>query len=861
MLRMVLSVCLGLTLTVHAQDIPAFDERPPAIDESVSLLSLQSRSQDPLVLSSFSVLTDPSLCNEAYNEQQTAEVMGTPLSDSAMQKIANCHQATTVRVQALRETLRRLGYGSAGDLADRPIATLWKSGRETVTIGTAAAALGISHCVNAAAVTEVTNDRDYRVCASEVRDALANRASLLFAGALASTGATSTAAAAAALPRSWESIVIDALANQMVVQIRGVAAQKLLALFGNTLCDKRGNTDLRSYFPDTCSLLTADPTQPVRVQVTQLPAEFQRTLRNDLVSLLPAVIQMGRINDNAVQAVVPILLAARNGDPLVEVAKFQCTPAIDSPADARACAILNWTAAAVSSWQQCASASDPATCAAAALLKHSAFRAWATANPSLAVAVESKLPRFYEDVATIAAQYREISQPDAIAKSMAALAVSRAVLMTLNDPAFGDADAIAKRAAQLVKLQRLESKTERWGSLARVVYRVAEGFRKGYDPLALSVEAASDAGCISDDDIGCSVRLAGITFKHVRSACETYKADLSGGGDQLAVLRAIASEVRTKIAADPGVTGSSFVKAIWTQRIDPRFDSWSAEVLPAAVDVFRGFHQAQSIVKDKNLKPSERDAALNELYAQMIDGTFDVWRLSAASAVAPERRERVVRLVNNARVCWRAAKERNYLILTGALYSLAIDTGIGRPLPDEADQYRRLLTNLAAAQDEAGLKEAVNDYLADNTNSISKFDSQYAITLTGLPGLSAASLSGGSSVEPALYAPVGIDIFAPKLFRFPAAIYVSLLDLGNLVSSRYKSDNDQELETSTRFRDVFAPGVYIRFPLRQSGFSTGVGFARTPVSITGTNETKYSAKTSVFFAYDLNWFTFWRRSR
>jgi len=823
---------------------------------------------------------------------QIAGTLGAKVPDDKVTAISDCTAKIQEHLARLDVTLQKLGVtNEAGEKIDSP-SNLWKDikSRRDVPLASAAIIFDVDQCKDVTATTGKAADKCAAILRKEVSSAMEEveqHHELVMMSPMespippsqippTSSSTTTTGSTPGTFPRSWESIVIDALANQMVVQLQGVAAQKLLGIFGDALCKRHGNVEVQTYFPDTCNLLLpSGANTSIRLQMTQLPGEFQRTLRNDLVALLPATLQMARFNDSTVLYFVPLFqkIQANKTDPIAAVAGYRCplTPSNQVPDEQRLCATLTLLGAAAQHRQDCKNDRDPRTCWINTMTTDAALASWATLYnvPNIA----GKLPPYLDEFEKTWTAYNGTDQKpkrDVLQTAQFVVKAWHQALENLGPGLSIDDRHLDDRASHVALVGTFDRTLTRYGSVARTVYRIADGFRKGYDPLTLSISAATQTECVDETDLGCSVKFVGIAITTFREVAKKHPDLLDSTKDQTDEVNRVVEELITSTESNPQLA-SGTLKTLWDTRIKSQFRSIAAEAAPPLIDIHRGVEQAKALTADAKLTPKERDEELTKLYTEMIDSTFDVWRVTAGYTVPQEYRQRVQRVVSNARTCWRAARERNYLTLAGTMYSLGVDLGIGKPLPESAEQYRLLLTNLAAANDQQEFRTAIDTYLSQASTSITKFDHPASITLTGLPGLSMARV-GSTSTEPTIFAPVGVDFFAnmaTKLRWLPVrlGVFVSLLDLGNLVSARYQEDNSvagqsDSIETSTSFRDVFAPGVFVRFPIRQSGFSIGVGTSRLPVVRTQSgngDEKQYKTKTSLFLAYDLSWFTFWRR--
>lgn len=650
------------------------------------------------------------------------------------------------------------------------------------------------------------------------------------------TGAAAPAAGVAAFAASWEGIVIDAIAEQMVVQLKGAAATRLLNVFGRSICLREyEGTDVRSFFPDTCNLLLDDNIDTSSSDaIAQIPGEFQRTLRNDTLASLPGFLNAAVEREPFVAALGPIVLAFQEqADPFAspDPANTYCDSPSANETRVRACATYRLLLATRFVLKACDQASD---CPAIQSVLAPAITQWKT---TLGMDRAPEAADLFRAASRARTQWRG-KQNDA---------VSRVVMLFEVIDALGKLD--ARDAAGMVLVRRWDRAGYGWARIALSVYRVAADFRRGYDPVALSNALFAELHCPGNTegtyDAACALKFAAAAFPKMRTALAQF--DTHPEATLEAKLQAISKELTsvTQDTGDPGLTAWSSALGL-TAKVETMTNEAGPEFVQLYADV----------VAAKKLARLDRTAAQNEqldaLYERIIDNVFSVTADITSQAVPVKDAERAKRLVTNTGACWRAMQDRNWGVLANTLYSLALDTGMGKPFPPAIEQYRLLFTNLVTAQNPDAFEAAVSSYLSHTAAPDAKFESKTGLWLTGLPGV---GVRGASSEDDAgIFAPVGIDWMLNPGWqngRFRFALYGQLLDLGHLVSLKY--DGNEETDASVKFRDVFAPGLYVRYPWR-SGFSFGVGTAYVPtIADEAEGERKFRQRWNAFLSYDLSW--------
>lgn len=649
------------------------------------------------------------------------------------------------------------------------------------------------------------------------------------------------AADVASFATSWEAVIINALADQMVVQLRGAAATRLLKLFGTSICDDNiGGANVQSFFPETCNLLITGTFDTSSADaVSQIPGELQRTLRNDTLASLPGFLTAAGTKDPTVAALGPLFVQvlADEAAPLSITAADAATAFCNgvTPQDThrfRACALHGLLLATATAVTTCNGA-IAANCPEVALIIQP-LADWKTAfGMSALTAVD-----LYTKAAALNATYAA-SKKDREAR----LALFFEVV-----GAFGSVD--RNQSSALLLLKRWDARSYRWATTALTLYQVAQDFRRGYDPVDLAERVFEQTLCAAPGargaayDAGCALKFTALVFTEMRDAVANASADAKLPDKVKLIQDALTAKI-----AEPG--DAELKKWSMQQQLVAKAGEIATESGPEFVTLLTDVTAAGTLAAVKN-RTAEQDKQLDALYSRIIDNVFVVWADITAEAVPADDSERAKRLVSNAGVCWRAMREKNYATLANALYSLAIDTGVGKPFPPQVEQYRLLLTNMVAAQDPAAFREAVDSYLSHTAAPDAKFASRSGLWLTGLPGV--GFRGAGDDGNAGIFAPVGIDwMLNPGILdgRFRFAVYGQLLDLGNLVSLKY--EGDEATSTDVKFRDVWAPGVYLRYPWR-SGFSVGVGGAYVPVATGEDGERDLKLRANAFLAYDLSWF-------
>lgn len=637
-------------------------------------------------------------------------------------------------------------------------------------------------------------------------------------GAMGGAGVASFAA-------SWEGIVINAIADQMVVQLQGAAATRLLNVFGSSICVRRVHgTDVRSFFPETCNLLiTGRVDTSSSNAIAQIPGEFQRTLRNDTLASLPGFLTAAGAKDPTVAALGPVLVQFVD-DPAQDLASEYCASAVDT----RACATFTLLSAANDLLNTCNA--DCATQFAPALTQ------WQNA-----LGIDAEQRRAAADVYARLTQLRAAAKQDRVARV--------ALFFDLLD-AFGPVP--STDAAGMLMLRKWDGGGYRWATMALTVYQLAQDFRRGYEPIDLANKVFERTLCVSpvstSYDTGCALKFTALAAKSMRDSLKNTTS--TDSLDKKVNLLTTGLDIAITNISDPGL------QAWVTERNLAAIASRIAvQTGPEFVQLVSDIDIAHELSKNKT-RTKEQDEQLSAKFDAIIDGVFTFWADVTGMAVPEADAERAKRLIANTGVCWRAAREKNYGTLANALYSVALDSGVGKPFPPQVERYRLLLTNLVAAQNPDAFREAVNTYLSHTAAPDAKFESKTGVWLTGLPGL---GVRGAANEDDAgIFAPVGVDLVVNPGWRngrVRFALYGQLLDLGHLVQLKYDGNDDDT--SDVKFRDVFAPGLYLRYPWR-SGFSFGAGTAYVPTAASdGSGERDFKQRWNAFLSYDLSWFRLW----
>jgi hypothetical protein len=634
-------------------------------------------------------------------------------------------------------------------------------------------------------------------------------------------------AGVAAFAASWEGIVINAIADQMVVQLQGAAATRLLNVFGNSICVRRVHgTDVRSFFPETCNLLLMGKIDTSSSNaIAQLPGEFQRTLRNDTLASLPGFLTAAGAKDPAVAALGPVLLQFA-ADPSQNLASAYCATA---PGE-NACATFTLLRAANELLRTCT-----VDCAAQFA---PALKQWQDV-----LGIDPEQRRVAADVYARLAALRAAAKDDRVA---------RIALFFDSIDAFGPQP--SSDAAGMLMLRKWDGGGYGWATVALKVYQLAEDFRRGYEPIDLANKIFEDtklcvAPVASSYDTGCALKFTALAAKSMR---DTLKQNTSSEVTLDQKVRMLTAGLQTAI---DDITDPALHAWVTERKLAAKVSTLAVQTGPEFVQLASDIELAHVLAKKKP-RTKEEDEQLSAKFDAIIDGVFtfaaDVTGMSVPEADA----DRAKRLITNTGVCWRAMREKNYGTLANALYSVALDSGVGKPFPPQVERYRLLLTNLVAAQNPDAFKDAVNTYLSHTAAPDAKFESKTGVWLTGLPGL---GVRGAANEDDAgIFAPVGVDLVVNPGWRdgrVRFALYGQLLDLGHLVQLKYDGNDDDT--SDVKFRDVFAPGLYLRYPWR-SGFSFGAGTAYVPTaSSDGSGERDFKQRWNAFLSYDLSWFRLW----
>lgn len=703
-----------------------------------------------------------------------------------------------------------------------------------------AAGRPIADCVQSEAIDPMRRYLSLRVDDSSLRTL--NEAST--AVTAATQPPTVTATAVASLATSWEAIVINAIADQMVVQLRGAAATRLLGVFGNSICRKDvQGTNVKSFFPETCNLLTHTQIDTSSSNaIAQIPGEFQRTLRNDTIASLPGLLSAAGGKDPMLATLGPVLVqfVAEGSAPLSKTASAAAQSYCDQNASAkppdprgtRACRTYFLLTAVGKAVATCDG--QPANCVSN--LIDVPYKDWKVEFDPVSAKTAAEL---YADVLALRDVYGT-SKKDADAR----IALLLQVVKTFGEYSQNDQGAF-------VLLRKWDQKSYRWATTALTVYQVAQDFRRGYEPLDLANAVFANTLCVKPAsstayDVGCALKLTAFTCQTMRDSLKATAAeqDLKKRLDTLS--KDLAERVNKLADNDP-------LKAWAVERkLVEQAGDLASQTGPEFAALVGDVETAKKLAK-KSPRTKDEEEQLDGLYNRIIDSVFTIWANVTGRTVRADDAERAKRLITNTGVCWRAAREKNYGTLANALYSVALDSGIGKPFPPAVERYRLLFTNMVAAQDPAAFKTAVESYLSHTAAPDAKFESKTGLWLTGLPGLGVRR--AGSDGDVGIFAPVGIDwVLNPGLLdgRARLAVYGQLLDLGNLVKLKY--DGDDATSGDVKFRDVWAPGLYLRYPWR-SGFSVGAGGSYVPVTTSGDDEERtLKLRFNAFFAYDLSWF-------
>lgn len=113
-----------------------------------------------------------------------------------------------------------------------------------------------------------------------------------------------------------------------------------------------------------------------------------------------------------------------------------------------------------------------------------------------------------------------------------------------------------------------------------------------------------------------------------------------------------------------------------------------------------------------------------------------------------------------------------------------------------------------------------------------------------------------------MFAPVGIDFSLPLAKNSTVGLFVSVIDVGNLVSARLKEDEGKgadvtaiDSEPKVGFAQVYSPGAYLRFGLGETPLVLGWGVSYTPglrTAQTSAGEVRLDAtRYVVFLAVDI----------
>lgn len=336
----------------------------------------------------------------------------------------------------------------------------------------------------------------------------------------------------------------------------------------------------------------------------------------------------------------------------------------------------------------------------------------------------------------------------------------------------------------------------------------------------------------SDDSDACKLYLKSELIKAIGEAKEPDKTD--------ALIKTIADD----LAADGMQSIFQFKAGATVAELDTlvclAFDGKISDYKKIQDEVAlakRFEHEYRGLYSANGLSEAALGAFTDDLHAILTDIAGNYLQLSDTE----------FKNIDEMIVVYAAASQKNYRMVVQELW----ETGDGQMSCDNNAQAETESCRLLLVADDIVSADTTNDLATalDNISSSSgsvpyKTTAKGLLTLTGVLGVDYEkdTLDGGEirTTVPAkgIFAPVGLEYTFPWYWKSSAGIFLTFLDLGNLVSySNTTNTNGAAIHTNpnTNLSQVTSLGFYFVWnDIHQSPFVIGIGTSYTPAWRTAT---------------------------
>lgn len=210
--------------------------------------------------------------------------------------------------------------------------------------------------------------------------------------------------------------------------------------------------------------------------------------------------------------------------------------------------------------------------------------------------------------------------------------------------------------------------------------------------------------------------------------------------------------------------------------------------------------------------------------------------------------KKISEMMNRLAVIYRQTGQKEYGNLLGEVSELLLALYNGAEtkefftLLQTLDGHVRFMAAIIEADNSDMVADAISTYALNRTNFIHKRERSFTLSITGHPGyffggeqfrfdsgVSKDSLSGHTH---GLTAPVGLEAsMSLKKSNTRScgslSLFFQLLDLGAILNYRL-GDEVSPLPDVVRLSQVYSPGVSLQYGFRNSPFTIGVGYQRSP---------------------------------
>ncbi len=719
-------------------------------------------------------------------------------------------------------------------------------------------------------------------------------------GVATTTPLSATSSGGAAL--SFTERALYGLADFAVSTAKQGLIEEVANEFADRLCAEDavfGTIRTKDLFGESCAALRQLPDPNASyVSLTAFGRTFQEALRRDVENLLPVVLTQTPSAEKW-SRLVPVFLSLRDivskkvsaNVIATRLLETSCRDDVNSE-NAKICSALQLSvlAAAAALDTGCADIASCRQLLGDLIRKHAIRRldSWARTNnvdvaclarlpvsgnrtELVAWATNCALPVTIPDSLLASEQIRTIPlwHANELTVALRDAALSAAFAIRTGTPSemvgrrFGDAVRAASQPLLPSKVQ-----TDASGLLARIdprlfdvadvaidLYRLAEGIRRGDNPVTLSIAAARRAPCtgVSARDLGCGIRFLAVVGEAfiVKSAnVDWMKVDRT---DPQKYFDAVTNTLTLALANEENRDVRAWITSYLTDyghNLDGVVVQLGTPVLDIA-DALKNLRAARTAATDR---ATAVDAASEEL----ARAAFRFWRVALdVGAVRDERRPKAVAVLNSVEETWIQVRKHEYAVAVSSVIKLANDLDLPSPIPPRLKRYTPLVTAFAEADSPEEVSRAIEQFSVTAPSARAKQTFARSIGLDlligGTVGVVQEDGSGAedSSVSPelALFVPLGFDFTrAEGRLGEHAGMFASLLDIGSLVAVRYR-DGETQTNEHLDWRDFVAPGVFYRRAIVGSSFLWGGGLTLTS-PFGGEDNAERALRFSVFLAYD-----------